>query len=438
MNRKQVFWPGILRLLPETRLVAVVGAVLLGALNLRAEDWPQWLGPRRDGVWRETGILETLPRQGLKVRWRARVGLGYSGPVVAKGRVYVTDRQLKPEVERVLCFGEETGKPLWTHAYPCDYSGISYRSGPRASPTVHAGKVYTLGAKGHLFCLDAARGKVHWKKDLVKEYKAQIPRWGISAAPLIEGNVLIVCAGGQPEACVVAFHKDTGREVWKALKDRPAYSAPIAATIALKRQVIVWTADSVTSLNPANGKAYWRVPFDAGRSQLVVATPVLRGDRLLLVSFEKGSKLLKLDRAKPRAAVVWETKRKPNSLMATPLLQGDHFYVGDNYGELQCLEAATGKRVWGSRKPTGDTQWDSAHLTPNGDRVFIFNDQGQLIVARLSPRGYKELSRVQVIAPTVGTRGERAVTWAHPAYANKHLFVRNDKELLCVSLAAKP
>src|SRR5262249_5711849 len=154
----------------------------------------------------------------------------------------------------------------------------------------------------------------------------------------------------------------------------------------------VWTADSVTSLNPANGKTCWRVPFDAGRSQLVVATPVLRGDRLLLVSFEKGSKLLKLDRAKPGASVVWETKRKPNSLMATPLLQGDHFYVGDNYGELQCLEAATGKLVWGSRKATGDTQWDSAHLTPNGDRVFIFNDQGQLIVARLSPKGYKELS----------------------------------------------
>jgi outer membrane protein assembly factor BamB len=425
------------RLGSEAGRVAVVGAVFLLAGSLRAEDWPQWLGPRLDGVWRETGILETLPRDGLPVRWRAKVGLGYSGPVVAQGRVYVTDRQQNPEVERVLCFAEKTGKRLWTHIYPCDYSGISYRSGPRASPTVHAGKVYTLGTKGHLFCLDAAKGKVHWKKDLVKEYQAQVPRWGISAAPLIEGDVLIVGAGGQPDACVIAFHKDTGRVVWKALKDRPAYSAPIAATSAGKRQVIVWTADAVTSLDPANGKAYWRIPFDAGRSQLAVATPVLHGDRLLLVSFESGSKLLKLDRDKPGAAVVWETKRKPNSMIGTPLFQGDHFYVGDNYGELQCLEAATGKRVWGSRKATGDTQWDSAHLTPNGDRVFIFNDQGQLIVARLSAKGYKEISRVRVIAPTIGTRGERAVTWAHPAYANKHLFVRNDNELLCASLAAK-
>jgi outer membrane protein assembly factor BamB len=415
-------------------------AATLAASGLRADDWPQWLGPQRDGVWRETGILETLPATGLKVRWRVGVGLGYSGPVVAGGRVYVTDRQRSPqEVERVLCLEEESGRPLWTHAYPCSYRGVGYASGPRASPTVYQGKVYTLGATGHLFCLDAAGGQVLWKKDLAKEYKARPPRYGMSAAPLVEGGLLIVCAGGEPYASVVAFNKHTGQEVWRALPDRPSYSAPVAITFGGKRQVIVWTGDSITSLDPTSGKPYWQVPFILGRAPLALATPVLHGDFLLVVSFENGTKLLKLDRARPAASVVWETRLRPNSLMGTPLFREGHFYVADNYGEFQCIDATTGKRVWGTRKPTGQTQWgESVHLTPNGNRIFLFNDRGQLIVARLSPAGYDELSRVDLIEPTVGAKEERAVAWAHPAYANKHILVRNDKELLRASLAAGP
>jgi outer membrane protein assembly factor BamB len=201
--------------------------------------------------------------------------------------------------------------------------------------------------------------------------------------------------------------------------------------------VIVWTGETVTSLDPAGGKVYWQIPYNLGATPLAVATPVLRGNLLLVVSFERGAKLLKLDRAKPAASVVWEKNREPTSMIGTPLLQGGYFYVANNYGELQCIEAATGKRVWGTRKPTGETKWDSAHLTPNGDRVFLFNDQGLLIVARLSAEGYKEISRVALIEPTDGAREERAVTWAHPAYANRHIFARNDKELLCASLAAE-
>jgi outer membrane protein assembly factor BamB len=420
------------------RCAGVLGALVLLGVPMRADDWPQWLGPRRDGVWREDGILDTLPARGLKVRWRASVGLGYSGPVVAKGRVYVTDRQLKPEeVERVLCFDEGTGQLLWTHACPCDYSGISYRSGPRASPTVHEGRVYTLGTMGHLICLDAGKGSVVWKKDLVREYKSQVPRWGMSAACLVEGGLVIVCAGGEPAASVIAFDKDNGKEVWKALNERLTYSAPIAATIGEARQVIVWTADSITALEPTSGKTWWRVPYRLGGASLAVATPVLKDNLLLAVSFESGAKLLKLNVAKPGAAVVWETKRVPNSMMGTPHFEGNYFYVADNYGELQCMDATSGKRIWGTRKPTGESKWESVHLTPHGSRVFLFNDQGQLLIARLSPAGYEEVSRVQLIEPTIGTRGERAVTWAHPAYANKHIFVRNDKELLCASLAGE-
>ena len=150
--------------------------VLFCTPELRADDWPQWRGPNRDGIWRETGIVKAIPRSGLKVRWRAKIGRGYSGPVIAKGRVFVTDQVFDPELERVLCFDETTGDPVWTHSYPVDYEHMEYGNGPRASPTVHDGRVYTLGTQGDLCSLDATTGDLFWQKILEKEYDAQISR----------------------------------------------------------------------------------------------------------------------------------------------------------------------------------------------------------------------------------------------------------------------
>jgi outer membrane protein assembly factor BamB len=418
--------------------MGLVAALTLLATAARGEDWPQWRGPNRDGVWRETGILDAIPATGLTVRWRARVGNGYSGPVVARGRVYVTDHQFHPEVERVLCFEEATGKSLWVHAYPCDYHDMEYGNGPRASPTVHDGKVYTLGTRGHLLCLDAVKGDVHWEKELVKDFAARIPRYGASAAPLVVGDLLIVCAGGQPEASVVALDKDTGQVRWKALKDRPAYSAPIVVTAGGCRQVIVWTADTITSLEPAGGKVYWQVPrkstFDEAE---VVASPVLYKDRLLcLGAWNRGSKMLKLDPDKPAASVLWETRSKPATTISTPLFQDDRsFYAVQNDGSLCCLDAASGDEVWATQEPTGK-RLGTAHLTPNGDRVFLFNHTGHLILAKLSPQGYEERGRCLLVEPTAGYRPQGPLTWAHPAYANRCVFARNDRELVCASLAA--
>src|SRR5687768_13209969 len=178
-----------------SRLIAVALATwVLQPILLSAEDWPQWRGPHRDGTWKETGIVETLPEGQIPIKWRAEIGAGYSGPTVAGGRVYVTDRLTKPkEIERVLCFDEETGKPLWSHAYECRYSRIGYRypAGPRASVTVHDGKAYSLGATGRLFCLDAAKGTVVWAKDLDKAYQIEMPIWGIAASPLIYEDLVI-------------------------------------------------------------------------------------------------------------------------------------------------------------------------------------------------------------------------------------------------------
>src|SRR5262245_12305081 len=206
------------------RIVTVGISLLSATVELRADDWPQWRGPNRDGVWGETGILDAIPTSGLLVRWRVRVGAGYSGPVVAQGRVFVTDHQFDPEVERVVCFDEATGKQLWVHSYSTDYKDMEYGNGPRAAPTIHDGKVYTLGTQGHLVCLDAIKGEVVWKKHLVADLRGQIPRYGASTAPLVVGDLLIVCAGGQSDASVVAVDRMNGELRWSKLSDRPAYS----------------------------------------------------------------------------------------------------------------------------------------------------------------------------------------------------------------------
>ncbi len=210
----------------------LTSALLLCALfaaPARADDWPQWLGPKRDAIWRETGILDKFPAGGPKVLWRKPVGPGYTGPAVAKGRVYVMDRvrpgdgekkqpvyKPGPGKERVLCLSAKDGSLIWKHEYEAPYIKMGYPSGPRTTPLVEGDRVYTLGAAGHLFCLDADTGKVIWAKDFQKDLKAPQPFWGWAGHPLIEGDRLICTVGG-PGQAAVAFDKRTGKELWKAL-----------------------------------------------------------------------------------------------------------------------------------------------------------------------------------------------------------------------------
>lgn len=383
-------------------------------------------------------MLDAIPAAGLSVRWRARVGFGYSGPAVSQGRVFVTDRQRGPEVERVLCFEEATGKLLWRHSYPCNYENMEYGNGPRASPTVEDGKVYTLGTQDHLVCLDATSGELVWKHDLAAEFDAKVPQYGASVAPLVDGEVVIVCAGGRPDATVMAFDRNTGATRWKALDDRPAYSAPIIVTAGGRRQAIVWTGDSVSALDPATGDVLWQVPYKATFDPAqAVASPVVQNDLLLFLgAWSRGSLLLKLDASKPAAAVVWKTRSRPTTTISTPFFDGDrYFYATLGDGRLACLDATTGDEVWGTRQPTSE-RFGHAHLTPNGSKVWIFNQKGQLILARVTPAGYEECGRTLLVEPTAGYRAADPVAWAHPAYANRHIFARNDRELICASLAA--
>ena len=382
-------------------------AICLSTQGLLSEDWPQWRGTNRDGVWRETGIVDAIPIDGLKVRWRAKIGRGYSGPVVANGRVFVTDQIFNPEVKRVLCFDEITGESIWTHSCAVDYEHMEYGNGPRASPTVHDGRVYTLGTQGDLCCLDALTGALHWQKDLQQQYDANIPRYGASVAPLVEGDVLIVCIGGRPDASVIALDRVTGEERWTALDDEAGYSAPIVVESGGKRQAIIWTAENIVSLNPATGAVYWtekwKASFDAAQ---VVATPVVYHDQILFVmSFNRGSKMLKLHADEPTASVLWHTRSRPTTTMSTPMrIDDEYFYTVDNVGGLCCQKADSGEELWRTSDVAGDSPNNNVHLTPNGNQVFMFNQRGQLISARISPQGYQETGRSLLVESTAAYR----------------------------------
>jgi outer membrane protein assembly factor BamB len=440
---------------------------------VRADDWPQWMGPQRDGVWRESGILEKFPAKGPTVRWRTPIGAGYSGPAVAGGRVYITDRKLAPGasnpgnafarskvlgVERVLCLDEKSGKVLWTHEYDCPYQ-ISYPAGPRTTPLVSGGKVYTIGAMGDLFCLDAADGTVIWSKNFPRDFKADPPLWGFSSSPLLDGDRLICLVGGKG-SMAVAFDKDTGKELWRALSaSEPGYCPPVIFDVGGKRQLIVWHPDSVNALDPETGKVFWSQPFGIqkigpGRMKvkagMTIAMPRLMGDLLFVTAFYDGPLMLKLDRDRPAAATLWQGKshvEMPDQtdglhcVMSTPVVKDGYIYGVCSYGELRCLDARTGERIWSTRKPTGDAEvrWANAFLTPQGDRTILFNEHGDLIIARLSPKGYEELSKAHILEPTnkmAGVPPGRRVIWSHPAYADRCVFARNDNEIICVSMAA--
>ncbi|MCZ2341152.1 MAG: PQQ-like beta-propeller repeat protein [Bacteroidales bacterium] len=459
--------------------VLAITLMALAAPAVFADDWPQWMGPNRDGVWAETGILQKFPAGGPKVLWKQKVGMGYSGPAIAQGKVFVTDRvlnkgQANPDnpfdrdtavggVERVLCLDAQSGKLLWKHEYPSAYK-ISYAAGPRCVPAVDGDRVYTLGAMGDLLCLNTSTGQVVWSKNGPKDFGAEVPLWGFSSPPLIDGDNLICLIGGTDGRLVMAFDKKTGAEKWKSLTFASGdfgYAPPVIYDLAGQRTLVIWHPKALVGLNPDTGSQLWSVPFEV-RAALTAPMPRRVGtDSVFVTSFYNGAMLVKVTPtgAKP----VWVSKakgEKPNqtrdlsSIIPTPLIQNDHVYGIGSYGELRCLEARTGKRLWATNAATRgrltperirereepnevqpwNERWANAFLVANGDKYFLFNEQGELVIAQLTPQGYTERDRAVLLNPTNKMAG-RPVVWTHPAYANKCCVARNDEEIVCVSLA---
>jgi outer membrane protein assembly factor BamB len=431
----------ILRLLPFS-----VTLCFFAALPALADEWPQWRGPNRDGVWAETGIVDKFDGAEIQAKWRVPISSGYCGPTVAAGRVYVTDRIFEPQqLERVHCFDWQTGKKIWSHSYDCLYAGFGYRAGPRASVLIEEQRAYSLGATGHLFCFDAAKGDVLWSRDLNSEYKIRMPNWGIAASPVIEGDLLIVQIGGADDACVCAFDKVSGEERWKALPDDASYSAPMVIDQAGRRVLVVWTGDRMVGLDPTNGHEVWEYPWPWTKWPIAIATPVLHKDMLLFSEAHKGTLLVRLLQDKPQIEKLWHRRKEDTQhgaalhcLISTPLIDGDYVYGADSRGVLRCLRLDTGEQVWEDRTAVPEDRFATIHLIRHGDKTWMFNERGELIIACLTPEGFQELSRAKLIEPTLDQLRQRGgVAWSHPAFAYRHIFIRNDKELVCADLSAK-
>jgi outer membrane protein assembly factor BamB len=416
---------------------------LLFLSPLLAIDWPDWRGLNRDGVWRETGIVTKFENNPIPAKWRTPVGSGYSGPSVSNGRVYLTDRIAKKEIERILCLDEETGAKVWAFEYAAEYKGVGYPAGPRASVIINDKRAYSLGTMGHMFCLDAGTGAVLWKRDLNSLYQINMPIWGIAAAPLIEKNTVYLQIGGSNGACIIALDKTTGAEKWTALDDEASYVAPIMIDQAGKRVLVVWTANHIAGLDPVTGRVFWKHPFEQ-KMGMAISTPVLYKNFLFISSFFNGSLLLELDQDKVASKIVWQrsgkNERNTDALhccINTPVILDDYIYGIDSYGELRCLELETGDRVWQDTTVVKLARWANVHFIQNKNKIWMFNENGELIVSRLSPSGFEQISRAKLIEPTTEQLSRKGigVTWAHPAFANKHIFIRNDDELICADLS---
>lgn len=427
-----------------------------------ADDWPQWMGPNRDGQWKESGILAKFPEGGPKKLWSTAIGGGYTGPSVVGDRVYVADYQAadgkfannpgatskRQGKERLLCLDAKNGKEVWKHEYDCPYA-VSYASGPRATPTVSGGKVYHLGAMGDLRVLDAAKGDLVWSKDFKRDYSAKTPMWGFTGHPLIYKDTVVCLVGGT--SLLVAFDKETGAEKWKSLttpgEGNAGYAPPTLIEAGGKKQLAIWHPEKLVAVNPDDGTRLWDVELKPAYGMSIMG-PVQSGEHLFCGGIGFACAVLKLDQDKPGATVVWRGEQaKKNGVYPvnmTPVIDGGIIYAVDQPGPLRAVKLLTGERLWASVLPVIGKDTDpedrrsnnsgTAFLVKNGDHWFIFGESGHLAIAKLSEKGYEELDRAKLVEPTSECFG-RPVVWSHPAYANKCVYVRNDKEIACYSLA---
>jgi len=398
-------------------------ALLVMTLAAAAADWPQWLGPNRDG----STVENVSPWKGdLKIVWRQAVGDGHSSPVVAGGRVYLHSCQPVGDNEIVECFDAGTGKPIWQKEYSRGpFKGL-FGNGPRATPAVVAGKVYAFGVTGILTCLDAASGNKLWQIDTRQQFSPPALKFGVSCSPLIVGNKVLVAIGAKG-ASIVAFEKDSGNVLWKSLDDGASYSSPILIGPEKDPTAVFLTQKGLVGLRVEDGTQRWDLPF---QDKLLESstTPVRVGDKLLTSSITLGTALVSLEvkDGQTTAKKDWMTSQL-TCYFSTPVALGkDYVYLvtGSLLGgqsTLHCLDAKQGTVLW---KKAGVGKYHASLMRTGNGKLLMVEEAGDLVLIDPDPMIYRELARAKICGKT----------WAHPALADERLFIRDDKELVCVDL----
>jgi outer membrane protein assembly factor BamB len=402
-----------------------VPALVAVAAVLAGTDWPQWLGPNRDG----STVEKVSPWKGdLKLPWRKPVGVGHSSPVVADGRVYLHSCEVNKDIETVECFDAAQGTQVWRKEYSrAAFKGL-FGNGPRATPTVSGGKVYTYGATGVLTCFDAKDGKTIWQVDTRKEFNPPALKFGVSSSPLVIDNKVLVAVGAKG-ASVVAFDKESGKVLWKSLDDKASYSSPMAIGSEKDPAAAFLTQKGFVGLRIADGQPLWSFPFEDKLAESST-TPIKVGDKVLISSITLGTALVSLDdkAGKITATQAW-FKPELTCYFSTPVTVGsDYIYLvtGSLLGgqsTLHCVDAKSGNDLW---KKDGVGKYHASLVRTGDSKLLMVEEAGNLVLLDPDPKGYREVARTKICGNT----------WAHPAVADRRLYIRDDKELVCVDLGS--
>ena len=406
--------PILLRL----RFAVVISVALAAASPARADDWPTWRGPSRNGISAETGWTP-WGAGGPKVAWRAEVGVGFSSFVVAKSRVFTVG--YADDADTVVCLDAESGKAVWKHTYPSELGDKFFEGGTTGTPTVDGDRVYTLSRWGDAFCLDAATGKVVWSTNVQKQHGMPVPGWGFGGAPLVYENVLVLNAG----EAGMGLDKATGKVLWQSAKKEAGYSTPLPLPLAAGAEplVVLGSAQSYVAVNPLTGKEAWRVRW-VTQYGVNAADPVVDGDRLFLSSgYGKGAALFKLAAPPQPPQEVWKSKVLRTQMNPAVLFDG-HLYGadGDTTGRaaLKCVELNTGKEKW------AHPGFGTGTVIVADGKLVALSAGGELSVAPASPAGYEPVARAQVLG---------GKCWTVPVLSGGRIYCRNwQGQIVCVDV----
>jgi outer membrane protein assembly factor BamB len=411
-----------------SRFVLFLTIGLCAVQPIWAGDWPQFLGPTRDGVYAGSDLAVTWPKDGPPVVWQKNIGHGFSGPAVVDRQLILFDRLDDKEV--VTCMDARTGQPKWSKSYPTAYQDdFGFDDGPRATPCIAQGRVYTFGAEGMLSCLNLEDGAMLWQVNTKTKFHAPKGFFGAGCSPLVEGRAILLNVGGGDGAGLVAFDTSTGRVLWKSSDDEASYSSPAVATIEQRRYAFFFTRAGLVAVNPEDGKMAFHYPWRSEMEASVnAATPLIINDLIFLsASYDTGAILLRVrDNGVEK---IWSGDHILSNHYATSVYAHGFLYGIDGRADpgfrpapsLRCVELKTGKVRW------QDKSVKAATILLAGDQLLILTEAGELIRAPATPEAFKPSDRVQIMP-----NGVRA----YPALADGFLYARSKSKLFCVNLGS--